>query len=399
MSAERARFSERIRHFMRLESSGGLVLMAVTVLAMIFKNSPLGDSYQSLLMLTGGAFVGSIKIEKPLFLWINDLWMAVFFFLVGMEIKRELIEGYLADRSQLVLPGLAALGGILVPAAIFTAFNYDDPVAMHGWAIPTATDIAFALGVLALLGNRIPVSLKVFLMTLAVLDDIAAIVIIALFYTGNLSVASLGLAGLAMSALFVLNRLRVQRIAAYVLIGIALWVCVLKSGVHATLAGIVLALAIPSASTDSDSESPLRRLIHGLHPWVAFGILPAFAFVNAGIDFSELDPGKLFKNLPLGVAAGLFFGKQLGVFSFTWLAIRLGFAKLPAYSTWLQVYGISILCGIGFTMSLFIGGLAFAEGGVGYARSDRLAIIAASLASGLVGYLVLRWAPTRMQSE
>lgn len=387
-----ARFGKNIREFMQLEAAGGLVLMLATLLAMIVKNSPLADAYQGLLLLQGGVFVGPLRVEKPLFLWVNDFWMAIFFFLVGMEIKRELIEGYLSDRSQLVLPGVAAAGGIVVPAAIYIAFNYNDPAAMHGWAIPTATDIAFALGVLAVLGSRVPVSLKVFLMTLAVLDDIAAIVIIAIFYTSKLSMAALGLAAIAIVMLIALNRLKVKRIGAYVLVGIALWVFVLKSGVHATLAGVVLALAIPAEANAATDEPPLRRLIHLLHPWVAFGVLPAFAFVNAGIDFGELDIRNIFASIPLGVAAGLFLGKQLGVFSFTWLAVKLGIAGLPANASWLQVYGIAVLCGIGFTMSLFVGGLAFAESGVGYARADRLAIIGASFLSGIVGYAVLRLA-------
>jgi NhaA family Na+:H+ antiporter len=387
------RFGENIRRFIKLEASAGLVLMAATILAMVVKNSPLAETYQSLLLLEGEIRVGSLGIQKPLLLWVNDLWMAVFFFLVGMEIKREWIEGHLSDRSQLALPALAALGGIAVPAAIFSALNWGDPVAMQGWAVPTATDIAFALGVLALLGSRIPVSLKVFLMTLAVLDDLAAIVLIAVFYTTQLSLISLLLAGLAISALVALNRLGVTRIAAFVLVGIALWIFVLKSGVHATLAGVVLALAIPAKGKGPDDESPLRHLIHALHPWVAFAVLPAFAFINAGIDFGELRWDKLTGTVPLGIACGLFFGKQIGVFTFSWLTIKLGFAKLPAGSSWLQIYGIAVLCGIGFTMSLFIGSLAFAEGGAGYARADRAAIVLSSLLAGTVGYLLLRLSP------
>jgi len=385
------RFGENIRRFIKLESSAGLILMAATVLAMMIKNSPLSEAYQSLLLLEGEIRVGSLGIEKPLLLWVNDLWMAVFFFLVGMEIKREWIEGHLSDRSQIALPAFAALGGIVVPAAIYSGLNWGDPVAMQGWAVPTATDIAFALGVLALLGSRIPVSLKVFLMTLAVLDDLAAIVLIAVFYTTQLSLISLSLAGIAIAALVVLNRLGVTRIAAFILVGIALWVFVLKSGVHATLAGVALAMAIPARGKGPGDEPPLRHLIHALHPWVAFAVLPAFAFFNAGIDFGELRWDRLSGSVPSGIACGLFFGKQIGVFAFSWLTIKLGFAKLPAGSSWLQLYGIAVLCGIGFTMSLFIGSLAFAEGGAGYARADRFAIVASSLVAGIVGYLLLRF--------
>jgi NhaA family Na+:H+ antiporter len=389
-----ARFGDNIRRFIKLESSAGLILMAATILAMIVKNSPLATVYQSLLLLDGEVRVGSLAVQKPLLLWVNDFWMAIFFFLVGMEIKREWIEGYLSDRSQIVLPAIAALGGIVVPATIYAVFNWGDPVTMRGWAVPTATDIAFALGVLALLGSRVPVGLKVFLMTLAVLDDLAAIILIAIFYTTQLSMGSLLLASVAIAILIILNRAGVTRIAAFVLVGVALWVFVLKSGVHATLAGVVLAMAIPAKGKEPGDTPPLRHLIHALHPWVAFAILPAFAFCNAGIDFGELRWDRLLEGVPIGIACGLFFGKQLGVFTFSWLTIKLGFAKLPAGSTWVQLYGISALCGIGFTMSLFIGSLAFAEGGSGYARADRFAIVAASLLAGVVGYLILRFCRT-----
>lgn len=386
-----SRFGENIRRFIRLESSAGIVLIAATILAMVVKNSPFADAYQSLLLIEGEIRIGSLGIQKALLLWVNDFWMAVFFFLVGMEIKREWIEGHLSDRSQLALPAIAALGGIVVPAAIYAALNWGDPVAMQGWAVPTATDIAFALGVLALLGPRIPVALKVFLMTLAVLDDLAAIILIAVFYTTQLSLISLLLAGAAIFVLAVLNRLGVTRIAAFILVGIALWIFVLKSGVHATLAGVALALAIPAKNKVPGNEPPLRRLIHALHPWVAFAVLPAFAFFNAGIDFGELQWESLTGSVPLGIACGLLLGKQIGVFTFSWLTIRLGYAKLPAGSNWLQLYGVAILCAIGFTMSLFIGSLAFAEGGSGYARADRFAIVAASLLAGILGYLLLRF--------
>ena len=389
------KFGTNIRNFIRLESSAGLVLMAAMVLAMIVKNSPLSEAYQSLLVLEGEVRLGSFAVRKPLLLWVNDLWMAIFFFLVGMEIKREWIEGYLSDRSQIALPAIAALGGIVVPAAIYVSFNWGDAAALKGWAIPTATDIAFALGVLALLGSRVPVGLKVFLMTLAVLDDLAAIILIAIFYTSQLSIGSLLLAGIAVTVLIVLNRVGVTRIAAYILVGAALWVFVLKSGVHATRAGGALAMASPGRPTTPGDVPPLRHLIHALHPWVAFGILPAFAFVNAGIDFSGFRWERLLEGVPLGIALGLVLGKQIGVFTFSWITIRLGFARLPAQSSWPQLYGIAALCGIGFTMSLFIGSLAFQEGGAGYARADRLAIVAGSLLSGVLGYLVLRFSTRR----
>lgn len=385
-------FGGNIRKFMKMEAAGGMVLLAAMVLAMLVKNSPLSGAYLGLLQLEGELRVGTFSLEKPVFLWVNDLWMAVFFFLVGMEIKREVLEGYLSDRRQLVLPATAALGGIIVPAAIYAWLNWGDPAAMKGWAIPTATDIAFALGILALLGSRIPVSLKVFLMTLAIIDDLAAIVIIAIFYTVQLSPLSLILAAVVIAALFTMNRRGVRRIDAYLIVGAMLWVLVLKSGVHATLAGVVLALAVPGDRIEGEEAPPLRYLIHALHPWVAFGILPAFAFVNSGIAFEEFNWNTIAGGVPLGIAAGLFFGKQAGVFLFAWLTIRLGLAKLPTQATWAQLYGIAVLCGIGFTMSLFIGGLAFAEGGAGYARADRLAIVAASILSGIVGYVILRLA-------
>lgn len=384
-------FGDNIRAFLRLESAGGLLLVAAMIVAMIVKNSALADLYNAFLMVPGEVRVGALSIEKPLFLWVNDGHMAVFFFLVGMELKREAIEGYLSDRSQIVLPGIAAIGGMLVPALVYVGLNWGDPTAIQGWAVPTATDIAFALAVLSLLGSRVPVSLKVFLMTLAILDDLGAIIVIAIFYTGNLSLASLGFAGMAVLALAVLRKFNVVSIGPYIVVGAILWVCVLKSGVHATLAGVITALAIPPAGATPDAEPPLRVLIHKLHPWVAFGILPFFAFVNTGVSFEGLNPQLLLGNVPIGIAAGLFLGKQIGVFGATWVGVRLGLAAKPPGVSWTQIYGVALLCGIGFTMSLFIGGLAFAEGGAGYARPDRIGILLGSLVSGLAGYLVLRF--------
>jgi len=385
------RFGDNIRAFLKLESAGGFLLFGAMVVAMVVKNSPLAELYNAFLLVPGEIRVGALAIEKPLFLWVNDGLMAIFFFLVGMEIKREAHEGYLADRSQIVLPGIAAIGGMLVPAVFYVAFNWGDATAMQGWAVPTATDIAFALAVLSLLGPRVPISLRVFLMTLAILDDLGAIIVIAVFYTGNLSLVSLGLAAVAVLALAFLRKFRVVSIGPYIVVGTVLWVCVLKSGVHATLAGVITALAIPVAGATPDDEPPIRWLIHKLHPWVAFGVLPLFAFVNTGISFQGVNPQALVGSVPTGIAAGLFLGKQVGVFGATWLGVRLGLAVKPPGASWAQIYGVALLCGIGFTMSLFIGGLAFAEGGAGYARPDRIGILVGSLVSGLAGYLVLRY--------
>jgi len=393
------RFGDHIREFMKLESSAGLVLIGATILAMLVKNSPLDWFYTEFLRLEGGVWIGALRVEKPLFLWVNDGYMAVFFFMIGMEIKHEMLHGHLSDRSQLVLPAIAAVGGILLPAALFFLVNQDNPASIRGWAIPTATDIAFALGVLAILGTRAPVALKVFLMTLAILDDVGAIIIIALFYTSNLAVGSLVLAGICVVGLIVLNRLGVMRPAAYIIVGLAMWVCVLKSGVHATLAGVITALMIPAKKRRPDDEPPLEHLIEVLHPWVAFGILPLFAFVNAGIDFGGLRFADLMSGVPFGIILGLFVGKQLGIFGLSWMVIKLGIARLPAGVNWAQLYGVSLLCGIGFTMSLFIAGLAYEEYGEGYGAADRLAILAGSGVAGLCGYLVLRAAGTKEEED
>ena len=386
-----SRFGEKVRRFVRLESSGGLILMATAALAMIIKNSPLSSYYLDFLNIRGVVGIGPLQLSKPLFLWVNDAGMAVFFFLVGMEIKREILYGYLANRSQLILPASAALGGMIVPGLIYYALNAGDPVAAHGWAIPTATDIAFALGVLMLLGSRVPVALKVFLMTLAVLDDLGAIIMIALFYTSKLSPMAAGIGGLFVLALIVLNRCGVRNTGAYVLVGIALWICVLKSGVHATLAGVIAALAIPGRDHTEAITSPLENTIHRLHPWIAFGILPMFAFVNAGIAFEGLSLGALVQPLPLGIMLGLVVGKPVGVLLFSAIPLALKWAKLPNDITWPRLVGIACLCGVGFTMSIFVASLAFQEAGIGYTRVDRLAVILASLASGLVGFLILKF--------
>ncbi len=381
-----------LRNFLKLESSSGILLVVAGALAMLAANSPLASLYSSLLAIPVEVRFGALEIAKPLLLWINDGLMAVFFLLVGLEVKREVCEGELADKAKIALPAFGAIGGMAIPALIYVWFNWGDPVGLRGWAIPSATDIAFALGVLLLLGDRVPVGLKVFLLTLAILDDLGAIVVIAVFYTSNLSLTSLLLAGLALFVLVVLNVKGVGRIAAYALVGIFLWVCVLKSGVHATLAGVATAFAIPMRNKREPERSPVRDVEHSLHPWVAYGILPIFAFANAGVSLAGLGLADLLEPIPLGVALGLFVGKQLGVFLFAWLAVVAGFARLPESVTWRQLYGAAILCGIGFTMSLFIGSLAFDQVNAGAASTDRLGILAGSLISAIVGYLFLRFA-------
>jgi NhaA family Na+:H+ antiporter len=379
-----------LRAFIKLESSGGILLVLAGVFAMVLANSPLASSYDGLLDFPMAVHVGSLAIAKPLLLWINDGLMAIFFLLIGLEVKREILEGELADRARIALPAFGALGGMLVPAMIYVGCNWGDPAGLRGWAIPSATDIAFALGVMQLLGKRVPVGLKVFLLTLAIMDDLGAIVIIALFYTSELEVVSLLLAGVAVAMLVALNAKRVLHLAPYFVVGLVLWVCVLKSGVHAKLAGVATALAIPMRDTAMAGRSPVGEVEHALHPWVAFGILPLFAFANAGVSLAGLSPRDLLDPIPLGIALGLFVGKQVGVFGFAWLAVVLGMARLPAGVTWGQLYGAAILCGIGFTMSLFIGSLAFEQAAVGVEVNDRLGILVGSLASAVVGYLFLR---------
>ena len=325
-------------------------------------------------------------------LWINDGLMAVFFFMVGLEIKREVLEGELSRPSQIALPGIAAIGGMVVPASIFWAINAGDAHAMSGWAIPTATDIAFALGMLSLFGDRVPVSLKVFLLTLAIIDDLGAIVIIALFYTSQISLASLAVAGASLVALAAMNRRGVLRISPYLLVGAVLWTSMLKSGVHATLAGVLLAFFIPLRTPASERPAPLTRLEDDLHTPVAFGILPLFAFANAGIPFDGMNIAALTAGLPLGVALGLFLGKPIGIFGFSWLAVRSGLARLPDGVGWQAIFGVSILCGIGFTMSLFIASLAFESSSQDIMAASRIGIVAGTAASALLGLLVLKLA-------
>ena len=385
-----------IRKFIRLESAGGLLLIAAAAVAMVLDNSPLAWLYDRLLELPLAITLGGLELEKPLLLWINDGLMAVFFLLVGLEIKREVLEGELSTRAKAALPFAAAFGGMVAPAAVFVFLNYSQPENLTGWAIPAATDIAFALGILSLLGPRVPLSLKVFLTAVAIVDDLGAILIIALFYTADLSWVSIALAAGCAVGLFVLNRRGVTKFAPYVLIGIVMWVCVLKSGVHATLAGVVLALAIPLRSTDPATASPLKTLEHSLHPWVAFMIMPVFAFANAGVSLQGLRWEDLFQPLTLGIALGLFVGKQLGVFFAARLAVALGIAHRPSDASWSQLYGVALLSGIGFTMSLFIGTLAF--DGVDKAAAVRVGVIAGSLLAGIFGYALLRLSSSRTEA-
>jgi NhaA family Na+:H+ antiporter len=375
-----------MRAFMRSEAAGGLVLMAVALLALAVANSPLAPGYFGVLE----TYVLGLSVLH----WINDGLMAVFFLLVGLEIKREMLDGQLSTWPRRALPGIAAIGGMIVPAAIYVAFNAGHPATLRGWAIPAATDIAFALGVLALLGPRVPVSLKLFLTALAILDDLGAVAIIAVFYTADLSAGMIGLAALTLALLAGLNRYGVVRLWPYLLLGLALWYFVLRSGIHATIAGVALALTIPLRPTPGKPEavdSSLHRLEHGLQPWVAFCIVPIFGFANAGVSFAGLDAATVLGPVPLGIALGLFLGKQLGVFAFAWAAIRAGLADLPANATWTQLYGVALLCGIGFTMSLFIGLLAFSASPE-MTDATKIGVLAGSLASALCGSLVLRFA-------
>jgi NhaA family Na+:H+ antiporter len=376
-----------IEEFFRLEAAGGVLLVAASIIALVWANTPWHALYTGVLSVPVGVHVGALTLDKPLLLWINDALMAIFFLLVGLEIKREVLQGELSSVRQAALPCAAALGGMLGPALVYSAINWGDPVTMHGWAIPAATDIAFSLGVLALLGARAPSSLKIFLLALAIIDDLGAIVIIALFYTTNLSLLSLGLAAAGLAALLVLNLAGVRRIAPYALVGLFLWVCVLKSGVHATLAGVALGFAVPLRGATEGGDSPLRHLEHMLHPWVTYGILPVFAFANAGVSLTGLSPSSLVEPVTLGSALGLFLGKQMGVMGTTWTAVRLGIGSAPAGVTWFQFYGTALLTGIGFTMSLFIGTLAFQAPELNDAV--RIGVLSGSFVCAVAGYLVL----------
>ncbi|MBX2834552.1 MAG: Na+/H+ antiporter NhaA [Micavibrio sp.] len=382
--------------FLAMEASAGILLVIAAVIALIIANTPLYGIYDHILHGIyfrigfddlGGSFDHEIK--KSLLHWINDGFMAIFFFLVGLEIKREVVTGELSSRARALLPAIAAIGGMAIPALFYYVVNIDTPENMAGWAIPAATDIAFALGVLALLGSRVPISLKILLTAIAIIDDLGAILIIAFFYTDNLAMEPLMFAAAALVGLFILNRTNIAfHKAPYIILGIILWVAVLKSGVHATLAGVATAFFIPVRDDDDPSVMPCKELEHTLHPWVAFGILPIFAFTNAGVPFKGMGFDSLFDPTTLGIILGLFLGKQLGIFSALFLAIKTGLSPKPEGATWLQLYGVSVLCGIGFTMSLFIGGLAFAD--IEHQASIRLGVLVGSVASAVVGYLILR---------
>ncbi len=380
-----------IKNFLQMESAGGLVLMAGAALALVAANSPLAGYYDLFIETPVEVRIGAFEIAKPLLLWVNDGLMAVFFFLVGLEVKRELLEGELSRPANVMLPALGAVGGIVAPVGLYVLFNYGDTVGMNGWAIPAATDIAFALGILMLLGKRVPVSLKIFLVSLAIFDDLGAIVIIAIFYSSKLSMNALAIASVCLLILAYLNWRHVSSVSAYILVGIVMWVAVLKSGVHATLAGVALAMFIPMRSKEEPERSPLRELEHDLHTVVAFGVLPLFAFVNAGISFAGMSFADLLHPVSIGISVGLFAGKQLGVFLLCLIAVKSGLAKLPDGASWGSLYGVAILSGVGFTMSLFIDTLAFENlpAETVFDFDARLGILLGSLASGVLGYIVL----------
>jgi NhaA family Na+:H+ antiporter len=387
---------KRIRSFFSGDAADALPLLGATVLALILANSPLGGAVQAALHATVGGTILGLDLAKTVEHWINDGLMVIFFLLVGMEIKREVVEGELSQLSTVALPIAGALGGIVLPAAIYVAFTHRDPVALHGWAIPSATDIAFAVAVLSALGKRVPLGLKLFLLTLAIVDDLAAILIIATFYTADLSALSLMLAGLCLLALLALNLAGVRRMLPYLLLGVVLWLCVLKSGVHATLAGVALAFLLPlKGGNEPMEERGFLKLEHALKPLVSFLVMPVFAFANSGLDLAGVTSAMIVHPVTLGIVAGLFLGKQLGVFAAAWALVRLGWARLPDGASWAQLYGVSACAGIGFTMSLFIGSLAFAGANAGLEPMVRLGVLVASVLSAAVGYGVLRFVPSR----
>lgn len=392
------------RDFFRLEAAGGILLMIAAVIAIIIANTPLYEIYDHILHTIrfrigfddlGGTF--DYEIKKPLLLWINDGFMAIFFFLVGLEIKREIMDGELSSRSRALLPALAAVGGMVVPALIYWYVNKDIPANIDGWAIPAATDIAFALGILGLLGSKAPIRLKILLTAIAVIDDLGAILIIALFFSHKIALGPLCVAAATLFGMFILNRRGVSKIAPYIILTLILWVAVLESGVHATLAGVVAALFIPNRCKNNPNHSPCKVLEHGLHPWVAYGILPVFAFANAGVPFAGMGWHSLFDPVTLGIILGLVVGKQVGIFSVLFLVIKSGISPMPTGVTWLQLYAVSIMCGIGFTMSLFIGGLAFE--GIEYQASVRLGVLVASVISACVALLILYFSPACREEE
>lgn len=385
-------FARKLHRFLQQDYAIGILLFIAAALAMLSANTFFAEYYDLLLSTPIRFTVGPLDIHKPLLLWINDGLMAVFFLLIGLEVKQEVLQGELSSPAQIMLPGIGAIGGMLIPALFYVAFNYTDPTAIKGWAIPAATDIAFAVGILALLGKRVPASLMTFLLALAIIDDLGAIVIIAIFYTEDLSLASMGIATVLLAVLAFFNYRKVTKLGPYMVVGALLWICVLKSGVHATLAGVLLAFTIPLNVVDRRGRSPLKALQHKLHSPVNYIILPIFAFANAGLELNAEQVKSLFTPIPMGIVTGLFLGKQIGVFSFCWLAIKSGLAKLPTGSNWLQMYGLSILCGIGFTMSLFISSLAFEDVSTSYLISDRIGVLTGSILSAMCGFAILFWA-------
>jgi len=389
---------KHLQRFFSNEASGGIILIIAAALAMLLANmGSTSGLYHSFLETPVQLKVGALEINKNMLLWINDALMAVFFLLIGLEVKRELIVGSLASRREAIFPVIAALGGMVVPALVYLAFNFQDPITREGWAIPAATDIAFALGVLALLGSRVPASLKIFLMALAIIDDLGAIVIIALFYTSDLSLLSLGVAAAAIVALAILNLTGVRRTGIYILVGVILWTAVLKSGVHATLAGVIVGFFIPLK--EQNGKSPAVQLEHVLHPWVAYLILPLFAFANAGVSLQGVTIEGLTSLLPLGIIAGLFIGKPLGISLFCWLALKMKWATLPADTTFKQIMAVGVLCGIGFTMSIFIASLAFGDVDPALINWAKLGILIGSVLSAVVGYGLLRMRTSSEQSH
>ncbi|MGR5067360.1 MULTISPECIES: Na+/H+ antiporter NhaA [Vibrio] len=371
-----------IRDFFKMESAGGILLVIAAAIAMTIANSPFGETYQAMLH----TYVLGMSVSH----WINDGLMAVFFMLIGLEVKRELLEGALKSKETAIFPAIAAVGGMLAPALVYVAFNAGDPEAISGWAIPAATDIAFALGIMALLGKRVPISLKVFLLALAIIDDLGVVVIIALFYTSDLSTTALVVGFIMTGVLFMLNSKNVTKLTPYMIVGAILWFAVLKSGVHATLAGVVIGFAIPLKGKKGE-HSPLKHMEHALHPYVAFGILPIFAFANAGISLEGVSLAGLTSMLPLGIALGLLVGKPLGIFTFSWVAVKAGIAKLPQGVNFVHIFAVSVLCGIGFTMSIFISSLAFGNVSPEFDTYARLGILMGSTTAAIIGYALLHF--------
>ncbi|MGF1763050.1 Na+/H+ antiporter NhaA [Aliivibrio kagoshimensis] len=372
--------SDVFRDFFKLESAGGIMLVIAAAIAMLTANSALYPFYDSFLH----TYVGGLSILH----WVNDGLMVIFFLLIGLEVKRELLEGALKSKETAIFPAIAAVGGMLAPALVYVLFNFANMDALGGWAIPAATDIAFALGIMALLGKRVPVSLKVFLLALAIIDDLGVIVIIAFFYSSDISTSALAVAFVATAALFMMNMKEVTKISWYVVVGLILWFSVLQSGVHATLAGVVIGFAIPLRGKKGEA-SPLKKIEHALHPYVAFFILPVFAFANAGISLEGISMSDVTSMLPLGVALGLLLGKPLGIFSFSWIAVKLGVAHLPEGVNFKHIFAVSVLCGIGFTMSIFISSLAFGDTAAQFDTLARLGILIGSTTAAVMGYILL----------